>query len=187
MKKLKALARRFFLRDQDDKPYSTSHHIEFLSGLPVVAARYKGGRRPISQIKHIIIHRLARANARAATFYQANPSDGRIVSWHYTVAEDGSVIKHLPLSRVGYHCKYPKGTNAESVGIELYGPFGSPISKDAHAAVRRLCVAICAVCSIETISSHRYMDSLGPRKNRRDPGPEFDWSWLDDIGPRCNP
>lgn len=156
---------------------------EFIEGLQTVRARMRGRTRALTEIDTIVIHRMWKLGAKDGVDYVARLGDGRSVSWHYTVDhETGEIWKHLPLSRSAFHCKYPLGTNARSVGIEIGGPTGSPISRKAHDSVRKLVRAICDLCPVDQVGSHRFYDSLGPRANRTDPGDEFNWKCLAGLG-----
>lgn len=151
----------------------------YLNQLEHAPARIRGRIRDVEKVDTIVIHRMGDLTAKNGVRYVQSLGDGRKVSWHATVdARTGHTWRHLPVSRVGAHCKYPEGTNTRSVGIEIGGPFESDISDAAHAALARLCAAYCAVAPIKRICSHQWLDLQGPRRNRKDPGPKFKWECL---------
>lgn len=156
---------------------------EYLNELAYMPAKLKGKHRALASVDTIVCHRMDKLSASAGAKYVTELGDGRMVSWHYSVHPDnGMIIRHLPIQSTGAHCLYPSGTNRRSVGIEIGGPFGSIISSEAHESIRVLCSAIISVAPIKTIASHEYLDSLGPRKNRKDPGREFNWRALEGLG-----
>jgi N-acetylmuramoyl-L-alanine amidase CwlA len=73
-------------------------------------------------LEYITIHNTANsskgANARVhGRYLKGVDAKRRKVSWHMTVDED-VVIKHLPLSEVGWHAGDSEG-NRKSIGIEI--------------------------------------------------------------------
>ena len=136
-----------------------------------------GNKRERRDIDTIVYHRYKTLDQDGGNRYikSLNNNPVRIVSWHYSVGKSGKIMSHQDLERTCWHCRYPSGTNARSVGIEIYGPFGSDITDEAHKSIISLSSQIIEKCPINTLATHEYMDSLGPRKNRRDPGPEFDF------------
>lgn len=150
-------------------------HRERIQGYKLVRAKFYGGKRALSNVDTVVIHRLSRGNGKAGTRYVSNPGDGRKVSWHFTVYADGTIVRHLDLDTTGWHCGYPRGTNSRSIGIEIYGPFGSKISSAATSSIRLLILSIKRHCkNLKYAMSHEYLDQFGPRGSRRDPGKEFD-------------
>jgi N-acetyl-anhydromuramyl-L-alanine amidase AmpD len=163
--------------------------------IPLVPAKHAGRTRNLTAIDTVVIHRLARGSGDAGLRYIQDPGDGRVVSWHLTLHNDKfsrPYTKHLKLSQVAWHCgqptkgvdpRWPQGVNATSIGIELDGPMDSPISDRMHENLLDLLVQIKPLCpNIRFLASHRYLDALGPRASRRDPGKEFDWSRFEKLG-----
>lgn len=111
--------------------------------------------------------------------------DGKEVSSHYTVDEDGVVYAHVPEAERAWHAgisywRGVDGVNASSIGIEIINPgheFGyRRFPQSQMDAVAKLCQGILSRHAIPARNVIAHSDIAPARKE--DPGELFDWPWL---------
>jgi N-acetyl-anhydromuramyl-L-alanine amidase AmpD len=144
----------------------------------VVPAKFHGPSLVREKVTRFVVHCGASDNPHIERYFQ-HPWEGdryRVVSAHFVVTDEGTVIQCVPANRVAWHAR---GANYDSLGAELVGP---PTRNNwpgyaivALAAVIKECIAVYP--GIDTVTSHR---ALAPLR-RTDPGPNFPWDDLEHL------
>jgi N-acetylmuramoyl-L-alanine amidase len=152
-----------------------------------------GERRGARPPDMIVLHYTGMSDAGEALSRLCDPSppDGRAVSAHYLVFEDGAIVQCVREARRAWHAgvacwQGEADINSRSIGIEIANPghdLGYPDFPDLQiAAVIALCADILARWPIRPDRILAHADVAPARK--RDPGEKFPWTRLfrADIG-----
>jgi AmpD protein len=108
---------------------------------------------------------------------------GLQVSAHFYISRRGRVLQCVPLHRRAWHAgksqmPTPQGLrdnlNHTSVGIELAGSDTQAFTGAQYAALRRLLLRLNTVLPLRYITGH---SDIAPLR-KTDPGPMFDWAYL---------
>lgn len=137
--------------------------------LPEGASNRPGKRL---EAKYLTIHNTANpgADARAhGRYMKSAEARRRKVSWHYT-CDNLRIVKHLPLSEVGWHAG--KG-NAVSIGIEICEFNDEARQKAANERSALLCAVLMRLMDIpaaRVVTHFRWTQKNCPRKLLAQPG-----------------
>ena len=104
---------------------------------------------------------------------------GAEVSAHFLIRRDGSVVQFVNMDDRAWHAgascwQGRENCNDHSVGIELEGLEGGLFEKAQYDSLTRLCTDIADRYPIAWVAGHEH---IAPGR-KRDPGPGFDWSRL---------
>ena len=104
--------------------------------------RYQAGGYVFEDTEYFVLHRpgiQARAS-RMDNIIREFLQDNRKAATHFIVALNGSLVQMVDLRDIAYHCGTSSGEvfNNNSVGVEIEGEIGSPISDAAYTAVAKL-------------------------------------------------
>lgn len=130
----------------------------------------------------LVVHSGEKSGAVAE--YLQNLIDGRKCSAHLAWSKKKfGFVQMVTFNRVGWHVAGSKLGNNDrlnfcSIGIELPGPWDKKRGVDELNLFRQsLNVLLQTVPSLTTVTTHAHIDA-----NKRDPGPGFDQSWVEDFG-----
>jgi N-acetylmuramoyl-L-alanine amidase len=141
----------------------------------------RGGAAP----SFLILHYTETTLQEADDFFMNASADGRRVSAHYMVDEDGTAYRYVDESKRAWHAgvSYWDGIenlNAHSIGIEIVNPGHAngyrPFPAAQMKMVAELCKEIMARHNIPADHVLAHSDIAPSRK--KDPGELFDWSGL---------
>ena len=126
--------------------------------------------------KNIIMHRGVTGGDIARYFQSGVKGDGRKVSAHFVVQNNGEVIQCVSIETIAYHI----GTmNSSSIGIETQGPINSAFPKEQISSCVELVKRLKQLLpSLTRIYGHSFLNP----KRRTDPGKNFPWSKFRGLG-----
>lgn len=163
-----------------------------------------GGHLPV--VRFIVVHYTA-GTTLAGAVRTLTAKDDNYVSAHVCVGRDGQVVQMVPFDRVAYHCgkstwKGYTGLNAHSVGVELVNPgywrpglpldgwdtiharhrHGGPL-RDWYTYTEAQYAYVRHIHSLFPAAELVGHDDIAPHR-KTDPGPAWDWSRVQPLGPR---
>ena len=104
---------------------------------------------------------------------------GTQVSAHFVIRRDGELIQFVSCDDRAWHAgtshyRGRSNCNDDSIGIELEGLEGDTFEAAQYACLQKLCHDIAGQYPIAHIAGHEH---IAPER-KQDPGPGFDWAFL---------
>jgi len=148
-----------------------------LQGATFVAAhpgRFQPGGYNVEETQFFIVHRpgpkskAARVDNIIRTFVLPPQDKKGKVSTHFIMSQTGALVQMVDLADIAYHCgTATPATNANSVGIELEGAIGDPISEIMFFQLARLIARVSLISgmpiTVDTVLNH---STIAPRRKR---------------------
>lgn len=103
------------------------------------------------------------------------------VSAHLYVKRDGTIIQFVPFNKCAWHAgesifKGRKNCNEFSIGIEIQGKVDEEYTREQYENLKKIVDALKIFFQIDDVVAH---SEISPER-KKDPGPLFDWSKLDE-------
>ena len=104
---------------------------------------------------------------------------GLQVSAHFFITRTGEISQFVSCDERAWHAgqsayRGRENCNDDSIGIELEGLEGGDFEAIQYEALASLCAALMAHYPIAHLAGHEH---IAPGR-KKDPGPGFDWRWL---------
>lgn len=128
---------------------------------------------PIAVVWHYTATDPGTAAAMARRRTRPRTSEDKTTNWHFTVASNGKIWQHIPLTRQGWHCRDGQISghvpNRCAVGIELEG-WGDVWPQAQIDAAEDVARAIAEAYDLDRRAMSWLHSELAP-KRKPDPGP----------------
>ena len=103
------------------------------------------------------------------------------VSAHLYIKRDGTIIQFVPFNKCAWHAgesifKGRKNCNEFSIGIEIQGKVDEEYTREQYENLKKIVDALKIFFQIDDVVAH---SEISPER-KKDPGPLFDWSKLDE-------
>ena len=103
------------------------------------------------------------------------------VSAHLYVKRDGTIIQFVPFNKCAWHAgesifKGRKNCNEFSIGIEIQGKVDEEYTREQYENLKKIVDALKKFFQLNDVVAH---SEISPER-KKDPGPLFDWSKLDE-------
>lgn len=114
--------------------------------------RFHAGGYVVEQTKYFVLHRPGR-RAKAARFdniIREFVQPNRKASSHFIISQAGALVQMVDLGDIAYHAgPSSPATNANSVGVELEGAIGQPMSQAMLDSLASLIATIATISGME--------------------------------------
>ena len=103
------------------------------------------------------------------------------VSSHIYIKRTGEIIQFVPFNKCAWHAgesifKGRKNCNEFSIGIEIQGKVDEEYTREQYENLKKIVDALKIFFQIDDVVAH---SEISPER-KKDPGPLFDWSKLDE-------
>lgn len=123
--------------------------------------RFHAGGYVVEQTKYFILHRPGR-NAKPARFdniIREFVQPNREASTHFIISQAGALVQMVDLGDIAYHCgASTPANNSNSVGVELEGAVGQPMTQAMLDSLAKLIAVIAEISGMditkETVLNH---------------------------------
>lgn len=155
--------------NQDARPDNTQISLLVIHNISLPPGEYGG-----PGVEQLFTNQL---DAKAHPYYAAIADV--CVSAHFFVRRDGRLIQFVPCDRRAWHAGASNWQGVErcnefSIGIELEGSDQEAFTAMQYSQLKQLIQDLCQHYPIQAIAGHEH---IAPGR-KTDPGPHFDWSWL---------
>ena len=163
-------AKRIPSPNYDDRPNDEAPSLIVLHNISLPPGEFGG-----NAVEALFTNQI---NWDAHSYYQS--IRGLKVSAHFFIRRDGELIQFVPCSRRAWHAGTSQWQGREkcndfSIGIELEGTDDVPFTDAQYIRLNQLLDALRDVYPIQAVTGH---SAIAPGR-KTDPGPQFDWSRLD--------
>jgi hypothetical protein len=113
--------------------------------IPAHPTRFQAGGYNVEQTKYFVLHRPGREPkaARVDNIIREFVNENRKASTHFIIGQNGALIQMVDLGDIAYHCGGSRpAINSNSVGVELEGAVGEPVSSAMMYALSKLVATI---------------------------------------------
>lgn len=123
--------------------------------------RFQAGGYAVEDTKYFVLHRPGR-QIKAAWFdniIREFTQPNRKASTHFIISQAGALVQMVDLGDIAYHCgDSSPATNVNSVGVELEGAVGQPMSSAMLDSLANLIATVAAISGMditeETVLNH---------------------------------